>query len=157
MLKVPDAARANTPDALGVRMSTIPKGDHEMALTKYEELCAALDRAEGIKANIKKLFIEKLSDFIGCPADCIELTIDETASSFDPVTFKAELIFKVPTSQYHRLIPVDGISFKHHPSKSPDYQDQASYKGIDVNLAQDATPMLFAILKELQKTLVREN
>jgi hypothetical protein len=128
-----------------------------MAHTKYEELCTALDRAEGIKANLKKLFIEKLSDFIGCPVDCIEINIDETASSFDPVTFKAELKFKVSTSQYDRLIHVDGISFKHHPSKAPNYQDQASYKGIDVNLAQNVTPMFFAILKELQKTLVREN
>lgn len=128
-----------------------------MARTKYEELCAALDRAEGIKADLKKLFIAKLSDFVRCPADCIEINIDETASSFDPVTFKAELIFKVSTSQYDRLIHVDGISFKHHPSKAPDYQDQASYKGIDVNLAQDATPMFFIILKELQKTLIRGN
>jgi len=122
--------------------------------TKYEELCAALEQQEKIKANFKKLFIEKFSDFMGSQDHCTSISMNQTATTLNPITYNAELDFKVESDLGDRLIHVSGISFKHHPDKSPNYQDVASYKGVEVNLAQNATPMFFAVLKELQRTLI---
>jgi|GEM_PF-7131491 len=128
-----------------------------MTPTRYGELCAMLERSEEIKANFKKIFTEKFSDYMGCPDYCVTININESAITIDPLTYKARLEFKVETDLCHRVICVSEISFIHYPDKAPNYQDQASFKGLNVNLAQDASPMFRAILEELTRTLALEH
>lgn len=128
-----------------------------MTPTKYEELCAALDRTENIKATFRQLFTEKFSNFMNCPTDSIELNINETASSLNPLTYRAELVFKISTGLNETFLRVDGITLKHHHEKAPNYQYVCSYKSKDVLIESNPSSLFFDILKELQKTLISED
>ncbi len=128
-----------------------------MVPTNYEALCSALDKTEDIKANFKKLFTERFSNFMSCPSECVEIIINETATSLNPVTFRADLKFKVTTGANETTLCVNGLVFKHHLDKAVNYQDACSYKGTDILFTSNPSPMFFEVLKDLRKTLVTED
>lgn len=126
-----------------------------MTPTKYDELCVAVLQSKTARESLQNLFTEKFADYMGCQDYCVSIDISESATTLNPITYNAELSLKVESDLGDRVIHVkEPVIFKHHPEKAPNHQFQASYKGVLVNLSQNAEPMFNAIFTELQRTII---
>jgi len=123
-------------------------------MTKYEELCEALDHVARTSLNFETQFIERFASFMGCEKNCIIINIDTEKFKLTPLTFNAVMIFSIKTAFTTMDIHVDNISFIFHQDKAPKYQYQVLHNGQNGFFDQDLKAVFSAIASSIQKRLI---
>jgi len=79
--------------------------------SKYEQLRIEFEQTENIKKEFRRLFTEQFSNYMGCPLERIELSIENAVVSSNSTEYNVTLMFSVPVGENERVVEFDGISF----------------------------------------------
>ena len=84
-----------------------------MNVSKYEQLRIEFEQTENIKKEFRRMFTEQFSNYMGCPIDQFEISIDnaKVSASSNSTKYDATLMFSVPVGEDERVVEFDGISF----------------------------------------------
>ena len=79
--------------------------------SKFAQIRTKLEQAENVETNFIKKFTENFCNFIECPADCIELDMDDPIISSSSIEYKAKIKLFVPVGKNVKELEFYPIEF----------------------------------------------